>query len=149
MAIKTITVKGDPVVDEYAAAAAITPGHLVEIASTGKVQVHSTSAGPARTCFALEDDLQGNEIGEAYAADDRVQVGTFKPGDRVFALLADGENASIGSKLESNGDGTLKVYDGTASAGDLQTIIGEATEAVDMSGSSGADPSGRITVLIW
>jgi len=126
---------------EADAAAAITPGHLVELDSSGDVQPHSTAKGNAAKQFAIEDALQGNGITDAYSADDVVRVWTPQPGDVVNALLSDGETAVIGTFLESNGDGTLQVYtDGV--------IIGQAISAVDMSGSSGADPSARILVRI-
>lgn len=151
MAYRTITLMGDPVVKEYTGAAAITPGYLAEIDSNGEVQAHSTAGGSAQRRFALEDENQGKGISDDYAADTIVKCGVFKPGDEVYAKLADGETAVIGSKLESAGDGTLRVVDADASVGDIgvQSIVGEACEAVDMSGSSGEDPAGRIRVELW
>lgn len=146
MAYKTITIIGDPIHKEYAAAAAITPGMLCELASTGKAQAHSTAGGTAQRMFALEDELQGKEIGDAYTANTQAQFGIFKPGDEVLAILYDGEVAVIGSKLESTGDGTLRVVDADASLGDIavQSVVAIALEAKDMSSSSAADPSARI-----
>ena len=126
---------------EADAASAITPGHLVELDSDGDVLPHSSAAGAAMKQFAIEGALQGNGITDAYAAEDPVRVWTPQPGDEVYALLADGETAVIGDFLESAGDGTLAVY----SAG---VIVAQATEAVDMSLSSGEDPTGRIIVRI-
>jgi hypothetical protein len=150
MAYKKIPILGTPVIKEYTANAAITPGHLCEIMSTGKVRVHSTAGGTAQKMFALEDSLQGKEIGDAYTAANVCQLGIFRPGDEVFALLYNGETAVIGSKLESQGDGTLRVVDADASTGDvgIQSIVGIALQAVDMSGSSGVDPSARIRIEI-
>jgi hypothetical protein len=137
------------IVEEYVAVAAITPGHLVEVTNAGKVQKHSTQDGNAIPMFALENELEGEGITTAYAADDPVQVWIPQRGEQVYALLANGENASIGDLLTSNGDGTLKVLD-TPSAGDVNflQVVAMALEAVDMSGSSAADPSGRIEVMI-
>lgn len=151
MAYRTIKLMGDPVVKEYTAAAAITPGHLVEIDSNGKVKVHSTAGGSAQRRFALEDENQGKGITDAYSSSNICKTGVFREGDEVYTFLANGENAAIGSLLESYGDGTLKVVDADASAGAIavQSIVGEACEAVDMSGSSGVDPSGRIRIEIW
>jgi hypothetical protein len=145
--------------EEYVAAAAISPGHLVELASTGKAQVHSTAGGPAKPMFAFENELEGETIDDAYAADDVVQVLVSIPGDQVNAVLADGENVSIGDYLESNGDGTLRKYaaDTGSSAGELYdkpaSIVGLAMEALDLSASSGAESSGllgdrRITITV-
>jgi hypothetical protein len=150
MAYKTIVIAGTPHMKEYTANAAITPGHLVELMTTGNVRVHANAGATAQRVFALEDDNQGNEIDDAYTADNVCRVGIMRPGDEVFAILANGENAAIGNFLESEGDGTLRVVDADASAGAIavQSIVGVALEAVDMSSSSAADPSGRIRIEI-
>jgi len=151
MAFKTITIKGDPVIGERKAAAAITPGFLLELISTDKVQKHATAGGSAYAMFALEDENQGKEIGDAYVTDNVCLFGMFSPGDEVNALLANGETADIGSKLESNGDGYLRVVDADVSVGDLgiQSIVCIALAALDMSDSSGADPaSQRIRCMV-
>jgi len=148
----TITLGGDPVRMERKAAAAVTPGMLVELASTDKFQAHSTAGGSVvPIIIALEDENKGGEIGTAYTTDNVCLCGVFGPGERANMLLANGENAVIGSKLESNGDGYLRVVDADVSVGDIavQSIIGTALAALDMSGSSGVDPSSqRIAVLI-
>lgn len=151
MARKTIALKGAGVRSEALANAGITPGMLVELLSTGKIQKHGTAGGSGvEKAFALEDELQGKEITDAYTTNTLVQYAIFSPGDVVNALLADGENAAIGSKLESNGDGKLRVVDADTSAGTIkvQSIVGVALEAVDMTGSAGEDPTGRIAVRI-
>jgi hypothetical protein len=150
MAYKTIKIKGDPMHLELVAAAAITPGHLCEVDSAGKLAVHSTAGGTAAPIFAFEDENQGNEIGTAYTASNQAVALVCSPGCEVFAILANGENAAIGNFLESQGDGTLRVVDADASVGDVgvQSVVGVAMEAVDMSGSSGVDPSGRIRVMV-
>lgn len=156
MAKNTIKVKKYvDIVEEYVANATITPGHLVEVMSTGKVRVHATQDGNVLPIFALEDELQGKLITDDYAADDQVQCWITVRGSKVYALLANGETAVIGSFLSSNGDGTLKVITPVTISSDIPTwteydnpIVGIALEAVDMSGSSGVDPSGRIIVRI-
>ena len=132
--------KYSDVVEEYVAAGVITPGMLIELTSAGKVQAHSGSSGESLVMVALENELEGQGIDVDYAADDRVQCWIPNRGDMIYGLLADGETAVIGNWLESNGDGKLKV--GTTKP------IGQAVEAVDMSGSSGEDPTGRIIVRI-
>jgi hypothetical protein len=150
MAKHTIKIKKySDVIEEYVNGTVlpVTPGMLIEITSDNVVQPHSTEDGAALIMFALEDELQGKGIDDAYAVSTaipivKVPVQCWLPGhgDMAYALLADGETAVIGSWLASNGDGKLKV--GTTNP------IGQAVEAVDMSGSSGADPSGRIIVRI-
>ena len=151
MAKNTIKVKKySDVIEEFTANAAITPGMLVEEMSTGKVRVHANAGQTVLPMFALEDELQGNGIATAYAADDQVQVWIPGRGDVVYALLSDGEIAVIGSLLESNGDGYLQVY-AADSAGAVEypnSIVGIAIEALDLSGSSGEESTYRIQVRI-
>jgi len=150
MAYNTITLKGTPIVHEAVAAAGLTPGHLCEFTSAGTVQKHATLGGNAYPMFALENDHEGEDNDHAYVAAEQVQLGVFTAGSEVWALLANGETAVIGSYLESAGGGTLQVLDADASVGLVKTnsIIGVARTAVDMSGSSGVDPSPRIRVMI-
>jgi hypothetical protein len=142
MAKHTIKIKKyADVIEEYTSTAVeITPGMLIELTSANLVQAHSGSTGIALTMFALEDELQGNGIDVNYAASTKVQCWLPGHGDMVYALLADGETAVIGSWLASDGTGKLIVS--------TTNPIGQAVEAVDMSGSSGADSNGRIIVRI-
>lgn len=145
---------------EAVANAAITPGHLIERMTTGKMRAHATAGGNVvPVMFALEDSLQGNEITTAYTANNQMFFIVPLPGDEIYAILANGENVAIGDDLESAGDGTLRKHVpqteslGTDSSGNLTTIVpnrivGSALEAVDMSGSSGADPTGRILIEV-
>jgi len=107
MAIKTIVVKGDPVRIELLADAAITPGALCERTTTG-AKVHATASGNAERLFAIEDELQGGEIGTDYTTDNRCQLGIFNPGDVAYALITG--TPAVGTFLESAGDGTLKEH---------------------------------------
>lgn len=151
MAIKTITVKGDPIRKEYLCDAALTPGHLCERTSTG-AKVHATAAGPAARMFALEDENLGGEIETAYTINNRGLFGVFRAGDEVNALIANGEDIAIGDELISAGDGTLKEYVVADSAGvDLiqdHSIVAVALAACDMSDSSSVDPSPRCLVEV-
>ena len=106
---KTISLKGESILKERKANAAITPGHLVELMSTGNIRVHATVGGQAQRAFALEQDLIGRGIDDAYAANDSARYAVFQPGAEVLALLATGESCSIGDFLESAGNGTLQV----------------------------------------
>lgn len=152
MAKNTIVLKNYlNVFEEFTAAAAITPGHLIELIAAGTVQVHATADGIAIPMFAIENNLEGKGIDDAYIAADKVQVWIPQRGDIVNALLANGETAVIGSKLTSAGDGTLKVYDVAASGAVIEApvlIVGIARNAVDMSGSSALDPDGRIELMV-
>jgi hypothetical protein len=127
--------------NEHDAAEAFYPGHLLEVDTSGDVQKHSSGGGVAAKMFAVEDELQGKGIDDQYSSGDPLKVWLPTPGDEVYAILADGENVSIGTKLVSNGDGTLKAY-GSETA--PNAVVAEATEAVDLSGSSGTESSGTL-----
>lgn len=151
MAKQTIKLKKyTDIINEYDAGEAITPGMLISVASDGDVDKHASAGGICEKMFALEDELQGRTIDTDYDSGDPVQCWNATPGEEVFAWLANGEDASIGDVLVSNGDGQLKVYTAAASA---EVVVEEfpiavALEAVDMSGSSGVDGTGRIKVRI-
>jgi len=151
MAKQTIKLKKYfDVVNEYDAGVAITPGMLLTLAADGDVDLNATAGLACEKLFAMEDELLGRTIDTDYAIGDPVQCWTALPGEEVLAWLANGEDVSIGAKLVSNGDGQLKAM----TADDSSTIVTEETpiaialEAIDMSGSSGVDPTGRIKVRI-
>jgi hypothetical protein len=154
MAKHTIKIKKyADIIEEWIASAAITPGHLVEVinsAGSPRVRVHATAGGNAIPMFALEDEMQGGGIDDAYTAAYPVQVWIAGRGDEVNALLLDGETVVVGDFLESAGDGTLQKHVAdSAGVGTLSLqIVAIAMESVDMSGSSGVDPTGRIKVKI-
>lgn len=132
--------------EELNAAAAITPGMLVEMTSAGKVQAHANAGFDAIPMFALEDELQGKGIDEDYAADDPVQIFIPQRGDQVNAVLADGENVSTGDFLESDGNGYLQAYskEDSAAGENSMAVVAQALEDADLSGSSGTESSGAL-----
>lgn len=137
---KTIKLKKySDVIEEYDASATIIPGELLEMDTNGDVKPHATAGGNiGPVMFALEDELQGDEIDDTYASGDPVQVWIPGRGDEVYAILADGQNASIGDFLESAGTGALAVHSADISDAPNLTnqIVGIALEAVDRSGST-------------
>jgi len=142
---------GAEVIEEITATAvAIKPGFLLEMASATTIQAHSSAAGNALPMFAIEDQFQGKAITADYAVSVKIQCWIPRRGDQVYAYLADGENASAGDFLESNGAGSLQVHAADASnvpvIGDA--IIGVALEAVNLSGSANLTAIGRIRVRI-
>ena len=151
MAKNTIKLKKfADIINEYKAVGAINPGALLEITSAGKVQPHSTAGGTIQKMFALEDELQGRTIDTAFSADEPVQCWQTVSGEEVYAWLKNGQSVAIGDYLQSGGDGTLtKLAPASAAIVEFPGIVvGVALEAVDMSGSDGADPSGRIKIRI-
>ena len=157
MAYNTIKLKNySDVFEEFDASGVIIPGELLTFDSNGDVKPHATAGGNVGpVMFALEDELQGKEINESYAIGDKVNVWIPGRGDQVYAILADGQNAAIGSLLESDGSGGLNVH--TADVSDAPNltnqIVGVAMEAVDRSGSTedSSSPLGgdyRIRIMI-
>lgn len=141
---KTIALKGDFIRKERVAAGPITPGELIELASATTVQAHSTPGGNAPKAFALENDLVGDGIDDAYGAGDTVQYGVFQRGAEVYALLAHGENVNPGDPLESDGNGALQAHTAIGSGVQVDAIVGYALEAVN--NTSGADARIKIEV---
>lgn len=152
MAYNTIKIKKylDVIVEYTATAVAITPGYLLELTSAGLVQAHSTVEGTVLPMFALEDELQGEAITDAYDASAKIQVWVAVRGEIVYALVNDGEDIAIGDFLTSAGNGKLQATTGSSATLSEypQSIVGVALDAVDMSDSAKADPSGRIRVRI-
>lgn len=127
--------------EEGIANAAIKPGHLVELMSTGNYRSHATAGGSAERTFALEDALQGKTIADAFAANDQLPMVVAERGDVLYAYLHGGENASIGSKLSSAGNGAMRVVTGS------DKEIAVALEAVNASDSNDVDERIRIRII--
>lgn len=140
--------------EEFIASAAITPGHLVEVISGGEIRVHTTVGGNVLPMFAVEDELQGKGVDDAYAHEDPVSTWVPCRGSIVNALLADGQTIVAGDFLQSAGDGTLTKYVAehwhSADAGTIYplAIVGVATEAVDLSGSAGTHPVSGLRIKV-
>lgn len=133
-----IIIKGrDSARDDGVAGGTITPGHLIEQTGVSGNErtygTHSTTGGAAIPTFAISG-LGGKGIDDDYASGEHMRLKTFLPGDEVYALLAAGSNAAAGAFLESEGDGTLGVLEGTGS----DNPVAAATEAVDNSGGATA-----------
>lgn len=125
---ETIILKGTPNIREAQANAALSPGHVVELLSTGKIQKQSTADENTMLMVAMENDLIGKTIADAYAADDNVYVHMPKPGDMIYVRVPAAAAAIvIGDHLELVGDGTVHKL----AAGAPLAI---AEEAVDNSG---------------
>lgn len=119
---------------EAEAESAITPGHLIELTSTGTVQPHSTIGAQARIAFADSNDLIGRDFDAAFVAGDQVRYVVPSRGCELNALVS--ETVAIGDFLESAGDGTLQI---------TSTPIVGSTLAVALAARTGA---GRVRVEI-
>jgi hypothetical protein len=134
------------VFNEYVANAALTPGHLVEVMSTGLVRKHASAGQNVLPTFAIEDALQGKGIDTAFAAGDQVRCWTPTRGDEVYAILADTEVVVVGDFLESDGLGCLKKHDPDHgdSHGDIYTnpIVGIALDAATLDAEGSESSAG-------
>jgi hypothetical protein len=124
---RVIVLRGQPYINEegVAATADILPGMLVKGVSS--IAKHSTSGGAAARAFVLERDEAGRDVDTVYAINDKVKVGLFQPGERVWAIIPSGQNIAEDGWLMSNGDGTLIAHTGS------NTRIGRCLEAVNNS----------------
>jgi len=122
MARRVIALMGVPYYNEdgVAGETGIKPGHLV----SGVTTILLNDGDPCSRTFACERDELGDDIDEAYALDDVVKVGSFTPGQRVYAWLASGQNVAAGAFLEPATNGLLTAY----SSG---VRIGRTLEAVN------------------
>ncbi len=109
---RKILIKGDPTRKEgkVAAAQTITPGALIDRNSNGEIINHAGQGLNASKLFAEENNLEGKGVADAYAAASQIQFHAAKPGDEIYALLADLENVNPTHFLESNGDGSLREH---------------------------------------
>ncbi len=102
---------------ERLAAAAVTPGDIVEISATNLAQRHSVANGVWAGDVAIEDSLQGavgtpanyagGTIDDDYATSAPVRMVNLLGGDVFYGFLKAGQNVSVRDFLASNGDGKL------------------------------------------
>lgn len=147
MANRTITLQSDGPIKEALAAATIYPGEILQrVPAAATVRRHGNSLDYCQPLLvALEDENQGNEITEAYAAGDRVFFRAPQKGDVMLLRVAQGYNVTKHAPVYSNGDGRLRTGSGTVKEG---ALVGISLEAVNMSDSSLADPDSFIQVEI-
>lgn len=114
--------------EEYPANAALSPGHFLELMSTGKVRKNASAGVDVPLMVAVEDAMQGKTINDAYAANDPVHTHMCAKNDKIYARVAAGQAAIvIGDKLKLAADGTVTLQGGTG------TVKFRAEEDVDNS----------------
>lgn len=97
----------DPQYDEGRAGGVITPGMLIKLNNSGVYVAHNASGVVAARQFALEDALQGKTIDDNYASGELVRFVHALPGDHILGILAAGQNVQDGTRLVSDGLGSL------------------------------------------
>lgn len=110
----TVFLGGERVqINDLAASAAITPGHLVERFNNAGVirfRKHASAGGDTARLVATEQLLFNKGVDDAYAANDLVEVSAGQGGSTFWMLIASGQNIAAGDALESAGNGTLRVF---------------------------------------
>ena len=130
---ESVIAQGMPVREEREANAAIKPGYVLELLSSGKVRKQNAAGQLVGFKVALENAPAGGDINTAYAAKDNVLIATLAPGDKAYVRVAASAAAiAMADFVQTHTDGT--VLKGTASNG-----IGIAQEAVDNSSNSASE----------
>ena len=140
---RTITIDSDVPVRESTASGAVTPGQLIEQNAATTYRRHAGAGAVAATIFAVEDDLQGKEIGEDYSTGSKLFFKNFRRGDKVFAMLENGQNVAVNAFLVSNGNGNLKEDSSPVGA----PVVARALEAIDLSDSQDVDARILIEIM--
>jgi hypothetical protein len=99
------------VINDMAAKAAITPGHLVERVNTAGVwqwQKQGTADVAAVKAVACEQSMFNKGVDDDYAVGDLVEVAELAGGSNAWMFIASGQNIAYGDKLGCANDGTLK-----------------------------------------
>lgn len=99
-------------IGDTAAKEAITPGHLVERVNTAGVwqwKKHATAGGAGTRAVATEQSMLNKGVDDAYAAGDLMEVSEGAGGSSFLMFIASGQNIAYGDKLESAGNGTLRI----------------------------------------
>lgn len=127
-----------PVHEAYAATGTIKPGMILKRSSATAVTPIASADAVNTRMFAIEtswaDDMTSPAIDQAYDSGDNVKFIFAQPGDVVYAWLADGESASVGSYLATSATAGVLVVEETNTDARL---IGIAEEAVAPSGAAG------------
>lgn len=118
--------------------APISPGMLLEMGSDGTVLPHSTAGAAAGTpvYVAIETVLPvtGGGINDTFETEgDAVPYHIGLPGEKLYMLLAAGEDVQSNAKLTSDGAGALQAVGGG-------TALVVSREAVDNAPGSGGLP---------
>lgn len=134
MTYNTILLGGNPEIEEFPAASAITPGMLVALNTSGQVAAQGTAGANVMPWFALET-LDGSKgITDAYAQYERVRVAKCKGGEKIYAYLVSGDGAiHIGDFIESGGTGYVREVksDASLAAVAVSSVLGTCMEAAD------------------
>ena len=97
-------------VNDLAASATLTPGHLLErFNNSGVIRLRVATADVAGPpLVALDQSMNNKSVDDTYAANDLVEAAVLHKGATAWMLIASGQTVNAGTLLGSAGDGTLK-----------------------------------------
>lgn len=101
------------IVNDLACSEAITPGHLIDSFNAAGVQryrKHNVAGGAVAKTVATEQTMLNKGVDDAYAANDLIEASILSPGATAWMFIASGQTIVHGNKLESAGDGTLRIF---------------------------------------
>lgn len=141
---KTIILKVNSVSDFYLptleapAAETLTPGHLVNLNSAGKL-THFANTVKWQGLLVVESEYAAESasvsaINDTYAADERTFYVIPNRGDEAYVWILDGETIAVGDLLVPGNDNGVLVERSTE---DLDLLVAVALEAVSPSGANG------------
>lgn len=116
-------------VNDQACSEVLTPGMLVELATTTAVtryKKHATAAGPCRAIFK-DMPMLNKGLSDLTAVGDLVEVLELLPGDLVQVIIASGANITKGDKLESAGNGKMRAWTNSTTPFVAKTTSGAVT----------------------
>jgi len=145
----TIVLKGGNVRKEFKAAGTIYPGNLIVLGSGNTVTAGYSAGQNIVPLFAIENEVNGDEISDAYASGAQVQAVFAQPGDEILAVLKDGQNAAIGNIVEAAGSGEVQVY-AVDTTGNYYTNqqVGMVLEALNLTATGFALAARRVKILV-
>ena len=116
-----VYLKGNGHVQEAIAGGTITPGMLITIDSDLTVIANADAAAVVpQILFAVEDELQGNEITDNYSAADIVKYVAPQRGDEVGAIAS--AAIAVGAIVESTGNGKVRTRTTGKALGQCLTV---------------------------
>lgn len=134
--------------DRRVASVTLTPGELVEVASTGKVIPHNSAGAVSAAVFVLENELAGEGIEVDIAANDQVPLGYFQSGALVLAFIANDETIIIGELLQSDGAGALETLTAFAQSGTTPFAVTAEGHAIAVAEEAASPTTGRVLARI-
>ena len=113
-------------INDYVAIEQITPGMLLEYHSdsgTLKWGVHDSATDIGSIVVALDQPFLNLGVDDVYAAGDLVLAGALRNGATFWGIVPSGQNIAVAAKLQSNGDGKLKVATADTAAANVAKFV--------------------------